>query len=1394
MSGISWRDLARELRKAPPELLASFRVKAGASDSELMRSVLDYVPELELAAGLNTKDLDADIDLWRNLRKDSSAAKVLSKKAEWAKRKFQVVDETFSFPVNEALRQAGAIGSEDTAGDAAGQAVGGGIRGAALNMGVRVLTDPTSWIPSPATASKALKGLSVAGNAMQGAEIIKVGREFGFTSPEFAAAVAGGVAARGVSRGVSTAADRAIRGRARVPTITPMVAPVAPSAVASGGTVHAPVKVATTPPPDPTPLARPNVVEPIEHIEPEAVVRSAMDEDLTGLDEVAPIKKQTPDMVFDEIYRQGAEADMARIANDLKGLPTEKQAHDVVLAIAERTGLEPRRIMKVLDGKGDSPEKQKVRQAIIDIDPFQSREQVDEFVKDGGNDALVEALPLPREAGEKKPRYGVGSKKVEVEFEDDLDKALYIIAQKKPSKHDGRYLAFVVSRTGMDEAQARAAGVAVRDRIKAAAEADPGKPLFIPIDEGMAHEGMAHGSVKKTPGAEPKADMADMAYIERHMADIERQRKARRPRTKAELADIEQQMQALDAKSGGLAAEMLRSKFSRGLARSLMGEASRRIPGVEKADVAEIMDLAKQHGGFNTPGFNAAVAERAKLREQAGATRAQKTPNGPMEPGAPNAPQGDAGASRLPDYKNKEFSLIGKGDGGAVRRFVGALFGGETHRGALDAKGMNATADTLDNLGDKTDARMKQAGNIKAELRMMNATNDDIELVRAFIEDGKLPAGEKQQARVKEMTNMIQGFQNETHKVARERDPAKAAEFVEKYFARTGTPKGAPKPVHGTDNIQRPLDQVGQSRAASLNKERTVKLGTEDSDRVSRPLDIDELFLDLDRRARNAAALEAGATMDRTPENYPKTWKLILDDQMAKASAFLGKDENGVKKKLSDGAAEKVREKAEETFGSLQLPDLIEAVAKDRPTANWENIVRNDDVVQAINAVVRGVDKMDPAYRKATDVATSASSFLQLGHAPFLNILGLQSTYPLAKDALKNKGHGEVVASTIAAWKTLKATLGAGKSLATDVAYHAGRPFGARLSPNQREFGTSGSTWNIPRRAVVAADRAARTGVADALEDLIPHMRPETLKFIDRSLPLTDPKNIQIVRREISALSQGSGNSANRLKADGSAMDVVRELGLQYTGPSARLFEKAAPRALESPIGTATAAILFGEISNTLRGISRGTGANVAGEETEDQKKGREFDPENPVESGKSVLKAIVSGDRSPHLGVRILQDIVPSIPFAQAALSNAAFGQGGGVGSKSIASIFPSLGALNQTVKGVEMAYDTGDIRALLSVVNGPGVGHEWLKVVAYEAARRKAASQHTLSATTGIGQVPQNSGWGFKLDQMMTGKITFEEAMKDLIVNTQPGTEGPSNAYRRKENAQAAQAAKRK
>lgn len=86
---------------------------------------------------------------------------------------------------------------------------------------------------------------------------------------------------------------------------------------------------------------------------------------------------------------------------------------------------------------------------------------------------------LPRNLAGAKPRYGFGSKQFGLNFANDIDRALYIIAQATKSAKDAEYLDFVMKATGLNEAQARAAGRAIRASIKEQAKTSDADTLEV---------------------------------------------------------------------------------------------------------------------------------------------------------------------------------------------------------------------------------------------------------------------------------------------------------------------------------------------------------------------------------------------------------------------------------------------------------------------------------------------------------------------------------------------------------------------------------------------------------------------------------------------------------------------------------------------------------------------------------------------------------------------------------------------------------------------------------------------------------------------------------------------------------------------------------------------------
>lgn len=77
---------------------------------------------------------------------------------------------------------------------------------------------------------------------------------------------------------------------------------------------------------------------------------------------------------------------------------------------------------------------------------------------------------LPQHLRGAKPWYSFGSKRFQLQFANDLDKASYIAAGSTLSKSDAEYVKFVMDHLGLTEAEVRARGKEIKNRIKAEAK------------------------------------------------------------------------------------------------------------------------------------------------------------------------------------------------------------------------------------------------------------------------------------------------------------------------------------------------------------------------------------------------------------------------------------------------------------------------------------------------------------------------------------------------------------------------------------------------------------------------------------------------------------------------------------------------------------------------------------------------------------------------------------------------------------------------------------------------------------------------------------------------------------------------------------------------------------
>jgi hypothetical protein len=122
-----------------------------------------------------------------------------------------------------------------------------------------------------------------------------------------------------------------------------------------------------------------------------------------------------------------------------------------------------------------------------------------------------------------KPRYGYGENLFKLEFESDIDKALYIVAQKKPSKSDEKYMTFLRPLfANSTDAEIRSKGEQVRSNIKSMAKNYDEEVLVIkdnnmledappPTEEELAVQAEAEVAKEtKKPKAKKKPIVSDV--------------------------------------------------------------------------------------------------------------------------------------------------------------------------------------------------------------------------------------------------------------------------------------------------------------------------------------------------------------------------------------------------------------------------------------------------------------------------------------------------------------------------------------------------------------------------------------------------------------------------------------------------------------------------------------------------------------------------------------------------------------------------------------------------------------------------------------------------------------------------------------------------------------------
>ncbi|HYW88543.1 MAG TPA: glucosaminidase domain-containing protein, partial [Chloroflexota bacterium] len=121
---------------------------------------------------------------------------------------------------------------------------------------------------------------------------------------------------------------------------------------------------------------------------------------------------------------------------------------------------------------------------------------------------------LPGSLARSDPRYSYGAKQFQLQFNNDVEKALYIVAQKNPSKADAQFMEFLRDQfPGESDATIRQMGADVRTRIKSVARtADPADGrLQVPLAEGQPARAPAPTPPPPEPTPAPSPTPSDVA-------------------------------------------------------------------------------------------------------------------------------------------------------------------------------------------------------------------------------------------------------------------------------------------------------------------------------------------------------------------------------------------------------------------------------------------------------------------------------------------------------------------------------------------------------------------------------------------------------------------------------------------------------------------------------------------------------------------------------------------------------------------------------------------------------------------------------------------------------------------------------------------------------------------
>jgi hypothetical protein len=170
-------------------------------------------------------------------------------------------------------------------------------------------------------------------------------------------------------------------------------------------------------------------------------------------------------------------------------------------------------------------------------------------------DELLVAAPtkLPAELAGAKPRFNIGKASYSPQFESDIDKALYIVAQTKQSARHDDYLQFLRDATGMTDDEINVAAGKVRAELKTTLKGKPEGAVDIPtIWKAEAPKATPEEVAKAKPVQKLRVEPGEVPEPPKGDAELDALR-AEEQRLTSDIEALKAESEALRAEATGRA-------------------------------------------------------------------------------------------------------------------------------------------------------------------------------------------------------------------------------------------------------------------------------------------------------------------------------------------------------------------------------------------------------------------------------------------------------------------------------------------------------------------------------------------------------------------------------------------------------------------------------------------------------------------------------------------------------------------------------------------------------------------------------------------------------------------------------------------------------------------------